>query len=136
MWCALFLFFYVFFFSSRRRHTRCALVTGVQTCALPIYTDNAPSSIGSKASESPENADRILIPRSSAESSKPLNSSAPPLTKFASMRSEEHTSEVQSLMRISYAVYWLKKNYMSIKTPYRHNRYQITHIYRHPNVTN
>src|SRR3546814_3403580 len=29
---------FVFFFSSRRRHTRCALVTGVQTCALPIYT--------------------------------------------------------------------------------------------------
>src|SRR3546814_13458694 len=28
--------FLVFFFSSRRRHTRCALVTGVQTCALPI----------------------------------------------------------------------------------------------------
>src|SRR3546814_178047 len=28
--------FIVFFFSSRRRHTRCALVTGVQTCALPI----------------------------------------------------------------------------------------------------
>src|SRR3546814_3080947 len=25
-----------FFLSSRRRHTRCALVTGVQTCALPI----------------------------------------------------------------------------------------------------
>src|SRR3546814_6048692 len=35
----LFLFvfmFWLFFFSSRRRHTRCALVTGVQTCALPI----------------------------------------------------------------------------------------------------
>src|SRR3546814_15889797 len=30
--CAVF-----FFFSSRRRHTRCALVTGVQTCALPIF---------------------------------------------------------------------------------------------------
>src|SRR3546814_2699025 len=29
--------FFVFFFSSRRRHTSCALVTGVQTCALPIY---------------------------------------------------------------------------------------------------
>src|SRR3546814_7828115 len=28
--------FVLFFFSSRRRHTRCALVTGVQTCALPI----------------------------------------------------------------------------------------------------
>src|SRR3546814_20302654 len=32
-----FLFLVVFFFSSRRRHTRCALVTGVQTCALPIF---------------------------------------------------------------------------------------------------
>src|SRR3546814_19931852 len=31
------LFSVIFFFSSRRRHTRCALVTGVQTCALPIY---------------------------------------------------------------------------------------------------
>src|SRR3546814_2757456 len=31
------IIFCVFFFSSRRRHTRCALVTGVQTCALPIY---------------------------------------------------------------------------------------------------
>src|SRR3546814_3148216 len=30
------VFFFCFFFSSRRRHTRCALVTGVQTCALPI----------------------------------------------------------------------------------------------------
>src|SRR3546814_17686355 len=32
---SLCLFF--FLFSSRRRHTRCALLTGVQTCALPIY---------------------------------------------------------------------------------------------------
>src|SRR3546814_19389139 len=31
MWSMFF-----FLFSSRRRHTRCALVTGVQTCALPI----------------------------------------------------------------------------------------------------
>src|SRR3546814_9052800 len=34
--CVCDLFPFVFFFSSRRRHTRCALVTGVQTCALPI----------------------------------------------------------------------------------------------------
>src|SRR3546814_1495814 len=33
----MFLLFLFFFFSSRRRHTRCALVTGVQTCALPIF---------------------------------------------------------------------------------------------------
>src|SRR3546814_8742754 len=32
-WCV------VLFFSSRRRHTSGALVTGVQTCALPIYGD-------------------------------------------------------------------------------------------------
>src|SRR3546814_1931729 len=31
------LVLFCLFFSSRRRHTRCALVTGVQTCALPIY---------------------------------------------------------------------------------------------------
>src|SRR3546814_252344 len=30
------MWMWLFFFSSRRRHTRCALVTGVQTCALPI----------------------------------------------------------------------------------------------------
>src|SRR3546814_4803524 len=39
LWCVvrkLYWSFYLFFFSSRRRHTRCALVTGVQTCALPI----------------------------------------------------------------------------------------------------
>src|SRR3546814_9647702 len=44
---------FAFFFSSRRRHTRCALVTGVQTCALPIclyvllglYTMARPSAI-------------------------------------------------------------------------------------------
>src|SRR3546814_5490501 len=38
--------FYFLFFSSRRRHTRCALVTGVQTCALPIsFTTNTTSMI-------------------------------------------------------------------------------------------
>src|SRR3546814_7973508 len=34
-----------FFFSSRRRHTRCALVTGVQTCALPIF-DSLNTAVG------------------------------------------------------------------------------------------
>src|SRR3546814_7234566 len=32
------------FFSSRRRHTRCALVTGVQTCALPIFNSGPEAS--------------------------------------------------------------------------------------------
>src|SRR3546814_1267974 len=42
----------VFFFSSRRRHTRCALVTGVQTCALPISApDHAHTPTGRKPYE-------------------------------------------------------------------------------------
>src|SRR3546814_5814537 len=59
----------VFVFSSRRRHTRCALVTGVQTCALPIFRAKArrapserigPSLDGPpKASERPDNSSVI-----------------------------------------------------------------------------
>src|SRR3546814_4444626 len=41
-----FLYVYVFFFSSRRRHTSCALVTGVQTCALPISGNSSPNVCG------------------------------------------------------------------------------------------
>src|SRR3546814_4896643 len=40
-----------FFFSSRRRHTRCALVTGVQTCALPIYTNTTPTPAPQRAGQ-------------------------------------------------------------------------------------
>src|SRR3546814_5525261 len=39
-WLYKLMLFLYFFFASRRRHTRCALVTGVQTCALPIYRVN------------------------------------------------------------------------------------------------
>src|SRR3546814_20737157 len=49
----------MFFFSSRRRHTSCALVTGVQTCALPIspqpahLTSDVQERIGQKQAECP-----------------------------------------------------------------------------------
>src|SRR3546814_3114021 len=43
----------VFFFSSRRRHTSCALVTGVQTCALPISDDGNQRSSRSNKSRRP-----------------------------------------------------------------------------------
>src|SRR3546814_9994509 len=39
-----------------------------------------------------------------------------PLTGSVSPRSEEHTSELQSLMRISYAVFCLKKKKRKINT--------------------
>src|SRR3546814_1875170 len=56
-----------FFFSSRRRHTRCALVTGVQTCALPISAA-LPSGNGSGSST-------IIVryPRISNDSSEPTD---------------------------------------------------------------
>src|SRR3546814_1682874 len=47
---AMICLFEVFFFSSRRRHTRCALVTGVQTCALPISL----TSLGSEVKVAPQ----------------------------------------------------------------------------------
>src|SRR3546814_8697972 len=40
----------LFFFSSRRRHTRCALVTGVQTCALPISRSDVASLTANQSS--------------------------------------------------------------------------------------
>src|SRR3546814_6350779 len=44
-----------FLFSSRRRHTRCALVTGVQTCALPILARDAPGrNAQRRAAEGPQ----------------------------------------------------------------------------------
>src|SRR3546814_3104039 len=130
----------IFFFSSRRRHTRCALVTGVQTCALPISRELAfdPGSWQAHARRGqcysklgqPRYAvldfNAALI-RGQGRASLHLDRArcygeiknyaravadcdqalrlAP---DCARIRSEEHTSELQSLMRISYAVFCLK----------------------------
>src|SRR3546814_5014136 len=120
-----------FFFSSRRRHTRCALVTGVQTCALPIsahWSANQPTE-GSipalpVANHTAQPCIALLVRHH------PLLQRIKPAFQFRSLRafqqqtqivpavivrcteilrSEEHTSELQSLMRISYAVFCLKK---------------------------
>src|SRR3546814_2654395 len=61
------MFVYIFFFSSRRRHTRCALVTGVQTCALPISYpgDNAAwsgvTAVGMPTLGGPDDTDAIGV---------------------------------------------------------------------------
>src|SRR3546814_3589087 len=96
--CVIYFFLvcFCFFFSSRRRHTRCALVTGVQTCALPIYW------LGMVIIriQRPRMRNVLML----------LNDCDPADTCItASVRSEEHTSELQSLMRISYAVFCLTK---------------------------
>src|SRR3546814_7133674 len=48
-----------FFFSSRRRHTRCALVTGVQTCALPIWSTRPEARIAPALAVNAEIPNRI-----------------------------------------------------------------------------
>src|SRR3546814_9725380 len=53
--------FVVFFFSSRRRHTRCALVTGVQTCALPISSRRPLCAAAAKTSPKQKNRPEIII---------------------------------------------------------------------------
>src|SRR3546814_2411754 len=107
----------VFVFSSRRRHTSCALVTGVQTCALPILTAHGEDI---PMLRSPGNARRVRRnPLPASTSAGPLAAcpahaqhgpGGNPAACFPERRrSEEHTSELQSLMRISYAVFCLKK---------------------------
>src|SRR3546814_1899341 len=130
------------FWASRRRHTRCALVTGVQTCALPISRwqvgrvsigptselshrapmaggayetlDRIPAyskqkSFGSergstvsfhfrtKARSTPPKSRRISVTLKPQTSASLATDELWPIPS----RSEEHTSELQSLMRIS-----------------------------------
>src|SRR3546814_4120976 len=140
----------VVFFSSRRRHTRCALVTGVQTCARPIcngssalrpgrdhdwgyrerLTADLPASeqaidsllpalprvIGGHSLGGQLACCRLALDPHAASvlwlvaSGAPYWRAFPPRTRWwLPLRSEEHTSELQSLMRISYAVFCLKK---------------------------
>src|SRR3546814_4342749 len=127
------LTFYVwllFFFSSRRRHTRCALVTGVQTCALPIsgYFAQYPAigemvkSIGKldRNYVSHEYFNRHWQPESFSEVSAKLAEAKLDFAASASLidnmpglgvpsRSEENTSELQSLIRTCYDGFCLKK---------------------------
>src|SRR3546814_10276524 len=105
---------FLFFFSRRRRHTVCALVTGVQTCALPICPSRARrrcrSSGADRAAASRRArrraARRARYPSARARIADNIRCGGP---RREGNRSEEHTSELQSLMRISYAVFCLKK---------------------------
>src|SRR3546814_1414309 len=126
----------MFFFSSRRRHTRCALVTGVQTCALPISwqqgrrvrhaavrgsedaIEERDGEIGASDAtvqigvDAAPYGDRVLVLEA-------IDRGLRASRQLHRCRSEEHTSELQSLMRISYAVFCLKKKKKT-------NKYLIT----------
>src|SRR3546814_6731797 len=149
IWCILYVLYLVLFFcffSSRRRHTRCALVTGVQTCALPILGESTiPPFLQLLAGLGISESEFVQATQASFKLGigfedwggpghryfHPFGTigqmanardfyqiwlraaaagEAPPLLAFAPahVRSEEHTSELQSLKRISYAVFWFK----------------------------
>src|SRR3546814_6897848 len=136
------MYSFYFVFSSRRRHTRCALVTGVQTCALPIYRrggDRLAAAPRRPRPVEPGQAARPARPRFAGRAAADHGAvpapgagwrrgpgravaragrhAVPPtwprprkdVLREAGERSEEHTSELQSLMRSSYAVFCLKK---------------------------
>src|SRR3546814_6531272 len=100
-----------FFFSSRRRHTRCALVTGVQTCALPICREKDLASRNFRifSKRVPERLCRNVIFALLGLRMRSDRTKRTDRAPRSQKRSEEHTSELQSLMRISYAVFCLKK---------------------------
>src|SRR3546814_6572617 len=137
----------LFFFSSRRRHTRCALVTGVQTCALPISpaTTTWPLRrtetmvvawktlgfwLGSMRGSGvePSGWGPVAVDATPAACVLAGAASAAPAggrwsivllalrPRMGGVRSEEHTSELQSLMRLSYDVFCLKKNKQNTNT--------------------
>src|SRR3546814_4578579 len=121
----------MFFFSSIRRHTICALVTGVQTCALPIWVTTGRDIVhrsrthyhrshGLHRNRSPRPATRpaprlraaLGAARGAApdeEARERLRAAARRAPDGVGARSEEHTYELQSLMSISYAVFCLNK---------------------------
>src|SRR3546814_2307068 len=128
--------FVIFFFSSRRRHTSCALVTGVQTCALPISAvpcdrplPCGTARLGYRASRRAlllgsggvglgrrNGEDRLRRRKGLCDRPRQLSlGHAGAQARLrrrpdaGGERSEEHTSELQSLMRSSYAVFCLQK---------------------------
>src|SRR3546814_1139519 len=145
---------FLFFFSSRRRHTRCALVTGVQTCALPIFRPQLRRSAVTAYRSKRHVAfpfHRIATCRTQGglqlamHMQHPLRPGsfmqvvdilrhdqqfAPPCC-VQSGRSEEHTSELQSLMRISYAVFCLKKKKKKKNSQQYNTRYTTTIKHTH-----
>src|SRR3546814_1723567 len=132
----MFYYLFMFFFSSRRRHTRCALVTGVQTCALPIFritfrfydadgSYREQVEVGEWGISGPVyflstkgwvddgtflKADTRNGELYDAYKILKLNAGIFEYEHYVN-RSEEHTAELQSLMRIPYAVLCLKKKH-------------------------
>src|SRR3546814_17053061 len=99
----------VYCFSSRRRHTRCALVTGVQTCALPISRPQGQSQKHQDMGRSGQGRHRACLPQS-----KNLRQRTIYIPRR--LRSEERRvgQECVSTCRSRLSPYHYKKNFFSI----------------------
>src|SRR3546814_3775713 len=125
----MYVFYSLYYvFSSRRRHTSCALVTGVQTCALPISLHGAMWKSAKRLGLSfHKSLARGRAGSADVAARRELWRTAQPFIDpealvfldetgaNTKMRSEEQPSELQSLMRISYAVICLKKKKQSTR---------------------
>src|SRR3546814_1171294 len=101
----------------------CALLTGVQTCALPIYVRAVGDEVTDFAVGETVGVGCMVDSCQACPSCEEgleqyctgsgfvgtYNAPTPDAPGHTLGRSEEHTSELQSLMRISYAVFCLKK---------------------------
>src|SRR3546814_5320819 len=80
--------------------------------------------------------DRLAVGRGGPEQPEIIDDDEIRHRRCARLRSEEHTSELQSLMRISYAVFCLKKKTKSTHISYTQNKHinikQVTRDTRHP----
>src|SRR3546814_8837572 len=126
---------FVFFFSSRRRHTSCALVTGVQTCALPISRVTAPLltaaphlEVVGRLGVGLDNIDMAACRASGLQVFPATGANDQAVAAYVvaaallllrgdyhAGRSEEHPTELQSLIRNSNAVFCWKKKTKSTK---------------------
>src|SRR3546814_9233151 len=126
----------MFFFSSRRRHTRCALVTGgPDVCSSDLLVapasralagpcvDEVEGDSGKGAARQPQRRQRLgggMLPAEELQGGlvqrlHPKRQEVHPGAGESGERSEEPTSELQSLMRNTYAVFCLKKKQLAQK---------------------
>src|SRR3546814_10510015 len=113
-------FLVFFFFSSRRRHTRCALVTGVQTCALPILLSFLRQLAERTESSSSSTLRRRFLLKGSSDgisSATRASGSSKLMKSWSWSRSEERRvgKECVSTCRSRWSPYHYKKNKPRVK---------------------
>src|SRR3546814_2802640 len=128
VFCVIFMFYFFFFKQKTAYEMR------ISDWSSDVCSSDLPSASRAYGGNRPPDRRRRQIWRQDrlpdrhdqpqAASAQPPAAHRPSRRRRARYRSEEHTSELQSLMRISYAVFCLKK-----KKPNTHNRHMLLNIY-------